>query len=1269
MKKLKWSALSLVTTALLVLLALVVCHPANAQNTTAITGHVSDPTGASVPKATVIVHNESTNQDITTVSTSTGDFSFTGLRPGLYDISAVAPGFNTTVETGIRLHLDATATVHLTLKVGTTSASVTVRADEVQMDLTHPSRGETFTLDEIENSPFNAGNPLLLANSEPGVTFQGTNVAGSSWVRPFDHNSVNQFSVNGGVADSNDFQMDGVPNNSITFGARDIGTVPPAASVQEMKFIQNPYDAQYGHTGGGIFDIVTKYGTNNLHGQVYENARRTWLDANTELNDSQSIAKVSDKRDQWGFELDGPLVIPHFYDGHNKTFFAMQFERYYEKDPQSAVASVPECSPGYSTVSGTTQTCTKTVAETGDFSSAYYTATDASHQPLSIYNPWSITTAYDTTDSRTKFTDSQIPSSLRDATSTAILSYLPKPNRVTASNLPWGEDNYVWSAPATLPYDSATLRLDHNFGENDRTYIRFNWTKNWQNNGDAQTFDSLPGAISRALTPLVFQTHFLITDWQHTFNANSIFDLHLSFQRFAYNQDQGPSPFDLSNIGLGSLASEVTEQVFPQITISGYGGVTEFGNNADNGGNKLTISNTIAAMPMWTYVHGPHTMKAGVDYRMQRSSTYEGANASGEFAAGDWYTQQYASCSGCLIGQGSGLAGFMLGIMDSGSIHTGVRQYFTYPYYGMFFQDDWKLRHNLTINIGLRWDIQGAPSESANKVVSTFDTGVVNPVNDEVVATGLLPSGMTLMGGLTYAGVNGRPRPIYNTNKYLVQPRVGFNYALNNSTVIRGGFGTTYVQFAGQGYSQGFTADSSYVSSSTNGTTVNGSLISNPFPTMAKAVGSARGYESSLGNYFDFVNPGFKVPMVANYSFGIERQIGQHTTIDVSYVGTHGINMDSSDNINHISAQYAASCDLEQGATVARYENCVHDTRATDSSYVTNPFEGIDAFSTANTGNLNGYYTSGQLDSSVLTRPYPEFGSITETELNEGYTAFHSMQAVVTHRWHGGLTLHGNFVWSKLMDGGGWADETYRIRQHYIDTSNRPWRIAANAVWHLPVGRGHAFLKNSNRIVDSAIGGWTLGAIYNYDAGTPVTFTRGGPSNGLEVVHTQHVGAKNRTEVQRVIRGTSKCVGWYDPNPSVNDAGGLSAGNSAYTLGDASPNDYEGCSVNSAGTGHVYDFIVRPSFARVQNVSDSGIRGPRGQNLDLSLSKSFALYKSMQLQFRFEGYNVMNHPSWRGEDYWADAWDSGSHFGTISKYYDDQTNIPRNVQLSAKIIW
>jgi hypothetical protein len=1120
----------------------------------------------------------------------------------------------------------------------------------VQLDVTHASRGETFTQDELEQSPFNSGNALMLADSEPGVLFSGTDDAFNQWVRPFDVGSINQFSVNGGASDSNDFQLDGSPNNTITFGARNIGYVPPVASIQEMKVITNPYDAQYGHTGGGIFDMVTKYGGNQFHGQIYEDARRTWLDANSHNNDAQTPkgTKQSDSRDEYGFEIDGPLTIPHLYNGRDKTFFAIQMQRYNQNLPQSGTANVPALSPG---------STTQAAWQTGDFSGAFYFGNN-SNVPITIYNPFSVTTPG--LANRTQFANNFISPTLMNPTSKAILSYLPLPNRPTPFGQPWGFDNYFWQQEATFPYDNVVARLDHNFGSKDRTYLRFAWSKNWQNNAD---YHGIPGAAATGVFPLIFQNHFFTPDWQHTFTPNSLFDLHVSFARFVYPQNQGPTPFNLSNIGLGALSSQVAQQVFPQISI---GGVTEFGNWADNGGNKLTISNTVSAMPMWTYVHGAHSMKAGLDYRLLRSSSYSGGAASGEFSDGTFWTQQQNYCC-APIGQGNGLASFLLGVMDSGSIYVGVKQYFTYPYYAPFFQDDWKVKHNLTINLGVRWDFQGPPSESANKFVGAFDLSAANPVQGQVNAS-LLPANTTLKGGVTFPGVNGAPRTLFNRDKWLVQPRVGFNFSPDKDTVFRGGIGITFVQFPGQGYDQGFAADTSYISSTDYGQTINGNLISNPFPTIAQPTGSSQGLLTSMGNSFNVVNRNFKIPGVLNFSFGLERQIGQHTSIDLSYVGNHAFDQDTASNINPVSEQFQAGCNLEMGATAATYTNCLN---VVGNEAVPNPFQGAPAFSPAASGNLNNSYYLGQLSAGVFTRPYPEFGDITQTEQNNGYSNFNSLQVVATHHWSNALILHSNFVWSKQMDGGGWSDQIYSIRQHFLDFGNPGWRVATNADWHIPVGRGRTLLRNTNRLVDTAFGNWVMGAIYIYQAGLPAQLSRGG--GNLEVVHTQHYGRKRLTNLagDQVIRGMGACVGWYDPNPAADDAGGPSAGNAPYTLGDIGQQEpytgdpYAGCQRTS--TGHAYDFIARPSYAAVTNVSDSGVRRPRLQNLDLSLSKSFSVWREAKLQMRFEGYNVLNHPSWAGLDYWTDIFDP--NFGTENMKYDNQSNAPRQVQLSGKIIW
>jgi hypothetical protein len=1209
----------------LLLLLLVLPLSARGQNSTGITGRVADQTGAVISKAAVTAHNELTNQDLKTISTSTGDFTFTNLRPGLYDISATAPGFGTTTETAIHLELEATVTVKLLLKPGADQESVTVVADEAQLDRTHADHGVTFSQDELENAPFNSGNPLMLANAEPGVIFTGSVSAG--WVRPFDNGAINQFSANGQVANSNDFQLDGSPDNANSFGSRDIGYVPPTASIQEMKFITNPYDAQYGHSGGGIFDIVTKYGTNTFHGQIYENARRTWLDANSHYNNNPviNLAKASDTRDQFGFEADGPLLIPHFYNGRDKTFFELQMEKYKQNTPQSGIDSVPALSPG---------STTETVAQTGDFSGDFYWDNTAqANEPTVICDP----ATADSNGFRANFANNSIATRM-NPTAQKILSYLPKPNRATPSGQNYGMENYVWQKVETENFYNVVARVDRNFGENNRTYLRYAWNKYIQQAGD---FNGIPGAAGTGVFPLVRYNHFFTADWQHTFSPNALFDAHLSVTRYYYGQNQGPTPFNLSNINTdwGSYGSQVTEQVFPAVDMNTY---TTFGNWAKNGGNKLTVTNTIAAMPMLTYVRGAHTMKLGLDYRWMHSSNFTANASSGYFYVDSEWTEWNAYWWNSL-NNGDSVASFLLGYANNGSasyLNEEPKRYYSYPYFAPFFQDDWKLSRKLTVNLGVRWDFQMPPSESNNKIVSDFDTTAVNPVQTDAAAN--LPAGVELLGGNTFAGVNGKPRTIFDLDKLAIQPRLGFAYSLNDKTVIRGGIGTSYESISGQGYSQGFSQQTTYSASTDGGLTQNGNTISNPFPTIAKPSGSSLGLATYLGDSFSVSNRDFKLPGVLNYSLGVERQVGTHTTVDASYVGSRGFSLDSSDNINRISRGYAAGCNLRMGATPATYSQCI--TTAANNYHVANPFKGLSAFSTALTGNGNGYYDDTYLASSIYTRPFPEFGDITQTEQNDGETRYDSLQLVVSHRWHDALTAHGSYVWSKTIDSGAWNDTTYRIRQHFIDTGNRKWRYTANVDWHIPVGRGRTYLGNSGRLLDAVVGSWTMGAIYYYEAGTPA----GVPST-LDVVHKQHYGVHRTYENGvHLIRAATNCVGWY--NPSDN-----------YAL-EAEPN---GNTTNC--TAGNYDFIVRPQFAANYNVSDPGVYNPNGQNLDLSMSKSFQVWNRSKVEIRFEGYNVMNHPSWQGHGYWWDPTDP--HFGTINMIYDSQTNRQREVQLSGKVTW
>lgn len=1207
--KLVWSS------TLLFLLAMVFSFTASGQTVTRITGRITDQTGAVIPKATITARNELTNQSVVTATTSTGDYTFTNIRSGLYDVSATAPGFGTATENAVHLVLDATVTVNLSLKPGSDKENVTVYADEVQLDQSKPDRGEVFNAEEIENAPLNGNNPLSIAATQPGVIYSGQ----QQWQRPFDNYNMNLFSANGQAADGNDFQIDGTPDNAVAWGARSIAAAPPAASIAEMRIITNPYDAQYGHTGGAVFDMVTKYGTNNNHGQIFENMRRTWLRANSHFADFTGAAKGKSWVDQYGFEADGPVRVPHFYNGTDKTFFTLQYEGYRSGSPQTYLDSVLPMSPG---------STTQTVAETGDFSADYYyDGTCNCNLPTTIYDNHTFNgpDVNGVGTSRQPFTGNIIPKDRLNTAAQKILSYSPKPNYTTPATLNWGLENHLAQVQEHDTNKSVVARVDHNFGPKDKAYLRFLWNKHFE----YDPYNGIPGAAKEGLD-LIRQNDSFSADWTHTFSPTLLLDFHLSYNRYVDNQKFGDTPFDLTNLGWpSSYNTDMPMSTFPEIKLSEY---TYLGATS---GPRETITNSVGGLPTLTWLHGAHTVKIGIDYRLMHNSAFQAGMSSGELYVARQWTQAHWWYWGGWA-EGNSWASLLTGTADSGYVNDDDKLNVSFPYLGTYLQDDWKVTKRLTVNLGVRYDLQFPPKERHNQTVTDFDTTSINPVNATVAAN--LPTGVTLLGGNSYAGVNGNPRTFFNLDLLTLQPRVGFNFAVNSKTVVRGGIGTSYSTYSGYGNDQGFNQTTNYDASDNNAIWPNEN-IANPFPIIQKPTGATLGLATDLGEGFQVSNRNFVSPGVLNYSLGVERQLNSHTTVDVSFVGSKGYHLDSSDNINHISEGFASQCNLENGASGATYTNCIKaSTDGSNPEWVANPFKGVAAFSAAN----NSYYNDSYLSASIYTRPFPEFGDITQAEQNQGENFYNSVQLVVTHRWNNALTFHGSYVRSKLTDKGGYADTIYRIPLHFLDLGDRPNRYTFNGVWHLPVGRGRSYLANSNRLVDAAIGGWSLSPIYIWQNGTPEGI-------GLEVVKKQHSG--HHREVLNgvpVIRGAGHCVERYNPDDNYQ----LEFATGSYTAG---------CTLGDP------DFIVRPDqYAATKDYSYPGIRQPSYQQMDVSLSKTFAITSKTKIDFRMDAYNALNHPTW---DVGYDTGYASSFFGTINLNTTAQSNQPRDVQLSAKFLW
>ena len=1180
-----------------------------------------DSTGAVIPKAAITVHNDLTNTEVTSTATDSGNYTVPFLNPGPYHITVSASGFKTAIHSGLVLQTDQTSTVNFSLKVGAATESITVVGDSI-IDFDKADSGEVIENTRVTEIPLNGRDPGMLSELSAGATWNGNLI----WTRPFDDTQSN-ISVNGGGSGNVALLLDGVSNTNASIdqqGNSRIGYVPLVDSVQEFKMITNPYDAQYGLMSGAVEDVTLKSGTNRIHGDVYEFARRTWLDANSWQNDwinskatpgSKLVGTLNHKLDQYGAEVDGPVFIPHVYNGHDKTFFTLQYERWNELTPSTATTSVPD--PKW---------YTPDTNGNYDFSNLVYW-NNGQYAPISLLDPENISQDPKTgTWTRVPFGPNDalnptpaaniIPGSRVNATARKVLSYYPKPNTPTPAGSNPFANNYTYENPATNEYRNVLAKLDENLSANDRLSIHYGY---WQR-FEVRDANGLLGPAESGLLPHTERSHNFTVEETHTFTPNLIFNLRSNVSVRLDGVDNGPhiSPTLLGwSAAQASAVGPAGSSEFPWFNIS------EFASPGATGSGGW-VGHQLSLVPTITWIKNAHTIHAGLDTRfMQQITTHLSGGPELDFDR-QWTQTNCGSCGSWDPASGNSIAALLLGNASGGKNVINSAAFWSDHYWAPFVQDDWKVTHKLTLNLGVRWDFIPSMTERKNRTEYHFSTTAVNPISSQVS----VPGYTQLLGGVTYAGVDGNPRSLFPLVVTNIQPRAGFAYAFDNKTVIRGGFGESMQTPSYNTPNDGFSSNTPYLSSDPNfpGSTHpwSATTIDHPFPTVIQPVGSSVGMLDQIGGSPWTLNPKYRAPSFWNYSLGVERQLSQRDMVNISYVGSRLYNGGSHNNLNHQSISARAQCNPQNGG---RPETC-------DNNNVANPFHGVAAFKG------QGYYNSSTINALNLTRPFPEFGDVEEWGENNARTWYNSLQVTGMHKMSNALTAHGTWTYSKSMDAGTWADETNQVKSRTIDGGDNTHVITLSSVYMIPVGRGRALLPNINRIVDGAIGGWELSGMYIYRTGSPY------PTEG-NLLHSSAV-SRHIQKSNGYIRLAAPCVEQYKETAGV------------YSL--VQLNNYNSDVTCSAGP----DYQIVPSYGVQQNVVYSGIRIPANQQFDMSMSKNFAIVEGTRLQLRIDGFNALNHPVWNEN---GDTNLQDGDFGTIQRGPSGPSNPARQVQLSAKIVW
>jgi len=1180
-----------------------------------VNGRIQDVSSAAIPDATVIARNIDLGTVTTVKSSGDGNYTIPFLAPGRYTITADAPGFKTAQQSNVVLHVGDKLTVDLGLPVGAVSEVVTVSDTPTLLDEGTASRGGLIDNVRVTELPLNGRNPLQLANLVPGVTFQGN----PSFTRPFDNGDNANFSINGGLRQTNAFLIDGAPDDAVSDTAGDrshanqnVAYIPTVDATQEFKIVNNFYDAQYGRTGGGIFNVSTKSGTNMYHGTVYDFFRRYQLDANSISNKVSNTPRYAvdpvtkanlggHTLDQYGFALTGPLSIPKIYNAKDRTFFMFAVENYHEASPSPSLTS------------------TVTLAErSGDFS--------APGEPT-IYDPY--TTRLDATGKcciRDPFPGNIIPAARLSASSGFKLAQAyPAPNSGAT-----GATSNNYNTGANLSQDHFRNwigRVDQNFGSRERVYVRYaHARRNQVDNGSA----NFTGALLDAQDPLARVNDNGVIDSTTVFNAHIVMDLRASVTR--YDETVGRQRvfgFDDTTLGFSSaFNSSRFVPVPPRITLSNTS-IPDAGTRNP----RFNISNTIAFQPSVQLVYGKHSLHAGADLRDFRYNTGGGSfvYGGGDFTFSPNFTQlnPTAAVTGT---QGSAVASMLLGAPSSGIIQYTPRLGYKWRYYATYLQDDWKVSQRLTLNVGVRYDIEGSPSERQNRQNRGFAFNTPSPLAAAVKAA----SGSNclacanLTGGLLFAGANGDPSGAFNTELNHVQPRAGAVYRVSDKLIVRGGYGMFYLPQAAFGAAQGFAQDTAYIPTNIAGGTTADNFrprgnnpaappLNDPFPTVLQPTGSSRGLATFQGQSIIFNNVNRKIPHVHQYSFGIEQQFPYDLKLDAAYVGSRTVNINTNDN----QAGSSRNLNVLSNAQIAQARASAGSSTA--AAYlgqgVPNPFAGLLPGT-----NLNGATISRQ----QLLLPYPQFLGVSYGQESVGKIWYDSAQVSIEKRYSHGLTILGSYTWSKTLEAVSFLNNQDAAPYKNLSASDRPQRLVISAVYELPFGHGHAFGAHANRPTELLIGGWQLNYIETIQSGAPTGLN--GAAYPIQDPNTL------------VQKGFNT---WF--NPCVRQLNGTSLQpNSAH-------NGFVGCSnpawqlINSANL----DLRATP-------FQSGYIRNPNAPLADLSFSKRFNITERYNAQFRFETFNVTN-TAVRGA---ANTNPTSNQFGFINI---SQSNIPRQVQLGFKL--
>ena len=1008
-----------------------------------ILGTVTDPSGAAIANAKVVITEEATGLVYSLNTNESGEYIRSAMKPGTYSVEVEAPGFKKALQRGITLTAGDRTGINLTLTVGDIGQSIEVTAGAPLLQAESTIIGADLSSKSVSELPLGGQRTFsFLARLSPGVVppepGARDEVGGGFSANGVRSNGQNNFLLNG--VDNNVNVIDFLNQTSYVVG-------PSVEAIGEMRVLTNGYNAEYGRGAGGVVNVTLKSGTNQVHGALFEFLQNDKLDANRWENNKSDVDRGPFKQNQFGAAVGGPII-------KNRTFI---FGDYQGTRIASTGGAIPNLGvSSYFTI--------PTAAErTGDFSQLIDTTkavgTASNGSPIyqgEIFNPFSQTCVGNCSNpdpsqrtyTRDPFTGNKIPQSLIDPVATKIIDLFPQPLSATGQGIR-PTNNYFTTTSGTQTVDQGDLRVDHRITDKDSIFGSLSW-------GDENKFNAqpLPGALDATYfnsNSEVDLTRNAMMSYTRVWNPAIITETRVAFTRLVTSRLQAdPNTDQFAAFGIGGYNPTTTlNGGLPSVSVDNYSG---FG--ASDWLPSKEYNNVWDFIQNLSINKGSHALKFGAEFRPIKFPFFQVPSPHGDLSFSRNGTAYPINDNNIATNTGDGYASFLLGVVDSGQISTGnfiSSEKYAWAFYG---QDDWKVSPKLTVNLGLRYEVFSPISEKFARQ-SNFDFSDL---------TLYIPKGPNQTAPLPPNFAEQFPEvnvSVGQVSKYLIPfdkldfgPRIGAAYQLNTKTVIRVGYGIFYGGEENQG-----------------GYPNRGEAV--PFNETVALNRSLPGTNYSLGNFginpyfsgglqagfptdvftlpapvsFRAVDTDFRNPLVHKWNVAIQRELAKNTALEVSYVGNHQAHQVSNPDPN--------------------------------APYIT--------------GDPNANYDA--------QRPYQNIGGIADTS-SYGFGNYAGMTAKLERRYTAGLDALVSYTYGHALSSTGTtltgsnAFGSVDPRNNSLAYASAAWDVRHSVVgsftWDIPFGRGRRYGANLNHAVSGLLGNWQMNGVLTFRTGAPFGLSSNG---------------------------------------------------------------------------------------------------------------------------------------------------------------------------------